>query len=206
MRCAVVGAGIIGLAIARELQACGAEVVVLKRTGIGAGASGVQPGGVRQQWGTRVACRLARESVAFWRQADEQLSSRVPLTLRRGGYLFVARSDATLARLTENVRVQNEEGIPSIVVTPGGAAELVPGLREDTIAGGAWCGEDGYFDRPQAVVEAFANGLEIRHDEVRSIRRDGAGWAVDGSCFDAVVVAAGSNLDRCSRRSGSICL
>src|SRR5690242_7444236 len=109
MRCAIVGAGIVGLAIARELRARGADVVVLDRSGVGSGASGVQPGGVRQQWGTHVACRLARESVTFWRQADERLSSRVPLTLRRGGYLFVARTDATLARLTENVRVQNEE-------------------------------------------------------------------------------------------------
>ena len=191
MRCAVVGAGIVGLAVARELQARGAEVVVLERSAVGAGASGVQPGGVRQQWGTRVACRLARESVAFWRQADERLSSRVPLTLRRGGYLFVARSDATLAQLTENVRVQNDEGIPSLVVSAADAAELVPGLRHDTLAGGAWCGEDGYFDRPQAVVEAFAHGLEIRHVEVRSIRRDGDSWAVDGSGFDAVVVATG---------------
>ncbi|HEV8462808.1 MAG TPA: FAD-dependent oxidoreductase [Gaiellaceae bacterium] len=190
-RCAVVGAGIVGLAIARELRARGAEVVVLERSGIGAGASGVQPGGVRQQWGTPVACRLARESVSFWRTADERLTSRVPLTLRRSGYLFVARSDATLARLAENVRVQNEEGIPSIVVSPRQAAELVPGLRDDAIAGGAWCAEDGYFDRPQAVVEAFADGLEIRHEEVRSVRRDGDGWTVAGSGFDAVVVAAG---------------
>jgi sarcosine oxidase subunit beta len=190
-RCAVVGAGIIGLAVARELRERGAEAVVLERSGVGAGASGVQPGGVRQQWGTPVACRLARESVAFWRQAGERLGSRVPLRLERGGYLFVARSESTLARLAQNVRVQNEEGIPSVVVSPEEAAELVPGLRDETIAGGAWCGEDGYFDRPQAVVEAFARGLEIRHEEVRSIRRDGAGWIVNGTGFDALVVAAG---------------
>ena len=49
---AVVGAGVIGLAIARELSRRGASVAVFERTGVGAGASGVQPGGVRQQWGT----------------------------------------------------------------------------------------------------------------------------------------------------------
>jgi sarcosine oxidase subunit beta len=182
-RCAVVGAGITGLAIARELQARGHEVVVLERTGVGAGASGVQPGGVRQQWGTRIACRLARESVAFWREAGERLKPRVPLELRRGGYLFVAQSESSLARLAANVALQNDEGIPSRMVSAGEAAELVPGLRADTIAGGSWCGEDGYFDRPQSVVQAFAEGLDVRHEHVRSLEE------VDA---DVLVVAAGT--------------
>ncbi|HEY0415528.1 MAG TPA: FAD-dependent oxidoreductase [Gaiellaceae bacterium] len=183
MRCVVVGAGVVGLAIARELHGRGLDVVVLERTGIGAGASGVQPGGVRQQWGTRVACRLAAESVAFWREAAERLESRVPLVLRRGGYLFVAHSARTVEQLAANVRLQNEEGIPSRIVSPDEAATLVPDLRGEAIAGGAWCGEDGYFDRPQAVVEAFAAGLDVRRDEVASLSMLDA---------DAIVVAAGA--------------
>ena len=181
-RCAVVGAGIVGLAISRELQARGFDVVVYERSGIGAGASGVQPGGVRQQWGTRVACRLARESVAFWRDIDVRLKPRVPLELRRGGYLFVAQSEAALARLAANVELQNEEGIPSRIVSAAEAAELVPGLRPDTLAGGSWCGEDGYFDRPQSVVQAFAEGLDVRRQDVR---------ALDELDADVVIVAAG---------------
>src|SRR3981081_4352390 len=106
---AVVGAGVIGLAIARELQNRGTRVAVFERSGIGAGASGVQPGGVRQQWGTPVACRLARESAAFYAEADELLESPVPLGFRACGYLFVAHTDATLGRLATNVAVQNAE-------------------------------------------------------------------------------------------------
>jgi sarcosine oxidase subunit beta len=179
---AVIGAGVTGLAIARELMQRGITVAVFEREGVGAGASGVQPGGVRQQWGTRVACRLARESIEFWREADESLEPRVPLRLRRGGYLFIAQTDETLARLAANVQLQNEEGVPSRIVGADEAAELVPGLQVDHIAGGAWCGEDGYFDRPQAVVEAFAHGLEIRHEEIKGIADVNA---------DVVVVAAG---------------
>lgn len=188
---AIVGAGVVGLAVARELAGRGHAVTVLERTGIAAGASGVQPGGVRQQWGTRVACRLARESVEFWRDADARLESRVPLTLRRSGYLFVAQSAGTLERLAANVELQQQEGIPSRVVDAEEAAELVPGLDASGIAGGAWCGEDGYFDRPQSVVEAFAVGLDVRRAEVETIRRDGDGWALGPLHADAVVVAAG---------------
>jgi glycine/D-amino acid oxidase-like deaminating enzyme len=195
---AIVGAGVVGLAVARELRARGATVAVLERDSVGAGASGVQPGGVRQQWGTRVACRLARESVAFWREADVRLSSRVPLTLRSGGYIFVAQSHETLARLAANVELQNDEGVPSRIVTPDDAAELVPGLDADGIVGGAWCGEDGYFDRPQAVVEAFADGADIRHARVDAIRRDGDRWRLvlerhEALRAEAVVVAAGAD-------------
>jgi sarcosine oxidase subunit beta len=166
---AVVGAGVVGLAVARELQRRGARVAVFERSGIGAGASGVQPGGVRQQWGTRIACRLVRESAAFYARADELLEPRVPLGFRRCGYLFVAHSAAALERLRANVAVQNAEGIPSRVVSPAEAAELVPGLETATLAGGAWCAEDGYFDRPQGVVEAFAQGLDIRIGAVESV-------------------------------------
>ena len=49
---AVVGAGVTGLSVALALQERGHEVVVLERSGIASGQSGVQPGGVRQQWGT----------------------------------------------------------------------------------------------------------------------------------------------------------
>ncbi|MGZ4290212.1 MAG: NAD(P)/FAD-dependent oxidoreductase [Gaiellaceae bacterium] len=181
---AVIGAGVIGLAIARELSTRGARVAVFERRGIGAGASGVQPGGVRQQWGTSVACRLARESAAFYAEADERLDPPVPLGFRACGYLFVAHKESTLARLAENVGVQNAEGVPSRLVSPGEAADLVPGLCVDRLAGGAWCAEDGYFDRPQSVVEAFGRGLDIRIGEIGSL---------EPPLADAVVVAAAAD-------------
>jgi sarcosine oxidase subunit beta len=181
---AVVGAGVVGLAIARELSRRGARVAVFERSGIGAGASGVQPGGVRQQWGTHIACRLARESAAFYARADERLEPPVPLGFRPCGYLFLAHSEETLARLAANVAVQNEAGVPSRIVSPEEATELVPELRAETILGAAWCADDGYFDRPQGVVEAFARGLEIRLEQVRSPEELEA---------DAIVVAAGAD-------------
>jgi sarcosine oxidase subunit beta len=180
----VVGAGVVGLSIAFELAERGASVTVHERSGIGAGASGVQPGGVRRQWGTRVNCLLADESLRFYVDARERLGMRVDPAFRACGYLFLAHSDAALARLRGNVELQNELGIPSRVVSAAEAEELVPGLDGAAAAGGAWCAEDGYFDRPQAIVEALGARVDVRIREVLAL-------TADELRADAVVVAAG---------------
>ncbi len=192
----VVGAGIIGLAIARELGQAGVAAAVLERQGIGAGASGVQPGGVRRQWGTAVNCRLASESFAFWQGSEERLGARVPFGFRECGYLFTAHSQDALDRLAASVQLQRDEGVPSRIVSAAEAAELVPGLDPSTLAGAAWCATDGYFDRPQSVVEAFAEGVRVDSAKVVRLEADGAGWVAvlhDGERRggDAIVVAAG---------------
>jgi sarcosine oxidase subunit beta len=188
---AVIGAGVVGLAIAHELESRGLAVCVLERTGIGAGASGVQPGGVRQQWATSVNCRLARESAAFYADASERLRSETPFRLDRCGYLFVAHRQAELERLAENVRIQVAEGVPSRLVTPAEVADLVPGIDVSEVVGGAWCGDDGYIDRPQTVLAALARGLDVRIEEVRGIATRGSGWEAGSVFASAVVVAAG---------------
>lgn len=201
---AVIGAGIVGLAVAHELKSRGLSVCVFERTGIGAGASGVQPGGVRQQWATSVNCRLARESVAFYADASERLGSEVPFRLDRCGYLFVADSPAELERLGENVRIQVAEGVRSRLVTPQEIADLVPGIEVSEVAGGAWCGDDGYIDRPQSVLPAFARGLDVRIEEVRQIATRGSVWQVGSVFAPVVVVAAGLETADLLRQLGIV--
>jgi sarcosine oxidase, subunit beta len=159
----------------------------VERSGVGAGASGVQPGGVRQQWGTRVNCVLARESVAFWGDVQERLRMRVDPGFRACGYLFLAHSEETLARLRANVALQNELGVPSRILSPAEAADAVPGLVVSSVVGGSWCAEDGYFDRPQAIVEAFGALAEVQ------IRRVAALSELEA---DVIVVAAGVDTPR----------
>ena len=201
---AIVGAGITGLAIAFHLAEREAgRIVVYEKAGIGAGASGVQPGGVRQQWGTRVNCLMARDSLAFYRELRERLDARVDPRFRPCGYLFLADRQSTLARLRSEVELQKGLGIPSRLVTPAETAEIVPGLRSEATLGGSFCGEDGYFDRPQAVVEAFAEaaqrrGVAVERAEVVALEPARGGWTArfgDGTAAEAGAVVVAASTD-----------
>ena len=198
----IVGAGITGLSIAVHLAALGVrEITVLERTGIGAEASGVQPGGVRQQWSSPVNCLLARESLGYFQHLGEHLHTSVSPTFTACGYLFLAHSSERLERLAADVEVQNHNGVPSRIVDGAEAAALVPDLQVETVTGAAWCEEDGYFDRPQAVVAAFAEaaereGARIVHAEATALVREDDGWSItlaDGRTARAgrVVLATG---------------
>jgi sarcosine oxidase subunit beta len=195
MSVSVVGAGISGLSIALQLlERDLGPVTLYERTGIGSGASGIQPGGMRQQWGTRANCLMAKESFAFYRELGERFTEC--------GYLFLADEAETLVQLEGGLAVQHELDIPSQLLTPAEASEVVPGLDAGGALGAVWCAEDGYFDRPQAVVEAFAREVAARGGRVelagvRAIVRDGAGWRLElisgvSVASDAVVVAAGA--------------
>jgi sarcosine oxidase subunit beta len=197
----VVGAGITGLSVALQLAEAGLEPLVVERAGVAGGASGVQPGGVRQQWSTPLNCRLARESAEFFSDLPARLDSRLPLGFSQCGYAFLAHTEERLGQLAEAVAVQNAAGVRSSLLSPDEAAAFVPGLATEGLAGASWCGEDGYFDRPQTVVEAFAQaawkrGARLLVADALSIAPDGEGWSVtlrDGSSILAgqLVIAAG---------------
>src|SRR6476646_1938645 len=160
---AVIGAGITGLSIAFNLARRGVgEVVVFDKAGIGAGASGIQPGGVRRQWGTRLNCVLSSESFGFYARLGDELEGADAPVLERCGYLFVAQLEATLERMRRDVELQQSLGIPSEILPPGRLAEVVPGFNADCAVGAAYCRDDAYFDRPQGVVELFAQAARAK--------------------------------------------
>jgi sarcosine oxidase subunit beta len=208
----VIGAGITGLSVALHLAEAGVKPLVVERSGVSAGASGVQPGGVRQQWSTPLNCRLARESALFFADLPARLDSTLPLEFARCGYAFLAHSEDRLTQLSDAVSVQNAAGIPSRLLSPGEAEVTIPGLVTDGLAGASWCDDDGYFDRPQSVVEAFAQaawarGAELLIADIVSIAPDGDGWALtlrDGSSILAgrLVLAAGCDTTPLAATAG----
>ena len=180
-------------------SAASAPSSVLERTGVNAGASGVQPGGVRRQWSTREHCLLAHESYEYYRDLGAHIEAPAKPPARPCGYLFVAHSAAKREELAANVELQNASASPPSV-EPARVAEIVPGLDPSSLTGAAWCATDGYFDQPQAVVEAFAEaarqaGAELEIAEVVELLPDDGRWRVrlaDGELEARhVVLAAG---------------
>jgi sarcosine oxidase, subunit beta len=155
-RVVIAGAGAIGASIAYHLALRGAtEVVLCDIAGVAAGSTGKAMGGVRQQFSTEAEVRLAQASIRFFEELGPPLFDQV-------GYLFLATTEAGLARLERRRELQSDLGVPVESVD----ASVVPGLRVDDVLGATVCYEDGVAD-PVAVAthlvdEAVTGGVELR--------------------------------------------
>jgi sarcosine oxidase, subunit beta len=138
----VIGAGVMGLSIAYNLAARGVrDIVVLERGYLAEGASGRNGGGVRQQWSTELNVRLMQQSVELCRRFAQELG--VNVWFRQGGYLFLARTPAEVARLERNTSMQARLGLPTRMLAPSGAQEIVPELNLDGILAASFNPSDG---------------------------------------------------------------
>ena len=161
---AIVGGGVVGLAIAYNLARRGLEdVVVIERGYLAEGASGRNGGGVRQQWSTELNIRLMQESVELCRRFAVDLG--VNVWFRQGGYLFLARTAQEVARLEKNIAIQNRCGVPTRMLEPDKAHDIVPELDLTGIIAASYNPTDGIlFPWPFLwgyARQAAAHGVRI---------------------------------------------
>lgn len=139
---AIVGGGIMGLALAYELAMQGiTNVVVLEASHLASGASGRNGGGVRQQWSSAMNIQLMQESVALCRSFASRM--RTNIWMRQGGYLFLTTTRTRLARMEKNVTIQNENGVGTKMISAKEAAAIVPELNTEGIVGACYNSTDG---------------------------------------------------------------
>ena len=140
----IVGAGVMGLAIAYNLATRGGRrIVVLDEHYLAWGASGRNGGGVRQQWSTEMNVRLMQESTELCAHFAEEMGINV--WMRRGGYLFLARTKAAADRLERNVALQNRCDLPTRMIPLEEARDLVPELETGPGASGGAAGDANGF-------------------------------------------------------------
>lgn len=209
---AIIGGGVIGCAIAYHLAQSGVtRGVVFERKHVASGATGICPGGIRQQFEGEAECRLARRSMRFFERVNEILEPETPFFLERSGYLFLAESETLLSRFRRNVALQNRLGIPSRVVTPSEIADIVPDLVRDGILGGSFCAEDGFLEDCDGFTHlllrrARDKGFLLALEEVISLAPEGRVWRVDTTVeswlVGKVVVAAGIDSPSLAKGTG----
>ena len=114
---AIVGAGIMGLAVAYNLAKTHGitNTVVVDKSYLCGGASGRNGGGVRAQFSSEENIRLMQESIRICRDFAREL--RINVWFRQGGYLFIVRSEERRRRsdgdgTTTGERRGDERGRP----------------------------------------------------------------------------------------------
>jgi sarcosine oxidase subunit beta len=138
----IIGGGVMGLSIAYQLAKRGLDdVVVIERGYLAEGASGRNGGGVRAQWSTEINIRLMQESVELCKRFAVDLG--VNVWFRQGGYLFLARNAKEVARLEKNIALQNRCGVPTRMLSPEGAQDIVPEIDLNGIVGASYNPSDG---------------------------------------------------------------
>jgi sarcosine oxidase subunit beta len=207
---AIIGAGVMGLALAYNLALLGQRrVVVLDAHYLAWGASGRNGGGVRQQWSTEMNIRLMQESVELCAGFARELGINV--WMRRGGYLFLARTAASRARMERNVALQNECDVPTRLISPAEAQRLVPELDVEGFQAACYNATDGIVF-PWPFVWGYARAAAKRGvaihtgTPVEAIENDDAGFRVrtlKGTLRAArVVCAAGAWSPEVARLAG----
>jgi sarcosine oxidase subunit beta len=160
---AVVGGGVIGLSVARELRLAGVDrVVVLEReASVGQGSSSRANGGVRAQFTTRANIEFSAWSIAELERLDAETGL---LGFHQTGYLLLCGTEAGEQGLAAAFELQRSLGVEVRWLTPAQALELVPFLRPEGLRAATFHGRDGFLD-PHGVVTAMraeAEGLAAR--------------------------------------------
>jgi glycine/D-amino acid oxidase-like deaminating enzyme len=143
---AIVGAGVMGLALAYNLAGStrgsgGKRIVVVDGHYLAWGASGRNGGGVRQQWSTEMNVRLMQESMEICAHFAKKM--RINVWMRRGGYLFLACTEAAARRLERNVAVQARCGLETQMIALEEARALVPELASERFVAACYNPSDG---------------------------------------------------------------
>ena len=195
---AVVGGGLMGLAIAHRLSRSGAAVVLLDQHDLGQHQSGRNWGFARQQGRSPAELPLMRMANTLWRSLSEELESDTGWVM--GGNLAVFDSENQENDYRRWLEIGQAAGVESQYLSPEGVLSLIPAWQRPC-RGALFAATDGQAD-PETVVGAYTEACKregvtvLPRERVTSLVREGdtiKGVRTENGYIRAgqVVVAAG---------------
>jgi sarcosine oxidase subunit beta len=209
--CVIVGGGVMGCSLAYHLAVLGMKPVILEKGQLGQGSTAKCAGGVRQQFGTEVNCRLGKLSIEMMKRFEAEVG--VSADLRQIGYLILASGDQEAKQFASNVDLQHQWGIDDVeFLSRDKIAEHCDlALNLEGITAATWCPSDGLAG-PNEITSGYANaarklGTSIFEEaEVTSIEAAGAQFAVGTAqgtvTADRVVNCAGAYARKIGAMAG----
>lgn len=204
---AIVGAGVVGLAIGWRLAEAGCRVDIFDAGKAGMGAShaaaGMLAACAEAEPGEETLLDLNRESQRLWPAfaAELEAASGLRVDLRESGTLVVALTADDAAKLRHQHAFQKKLGLPVEWLTAAEARRREPHLATQ-LAGALWCPEDHQVDNRKVAAAlkaaALKAGVTLHEDmpvtkvETASDRFRGVMVGGERHKADMIVLAAGA--------------
>ena len=146
----VIGAGVIGLACARELIRAGASVQVLEQHLPGAGQSTKTGGGIRLSHGSKINVALTQASLPFWERFETEFG--VDPRYRETGHLFVTSDDRHGAFLRSQAELHASVQVPTEILNNTEITNRWSHLHALDFAVASHCATGGYLDHHSVIL------------------------------------------------------
>ena len=208
----IIGGGVHGASLAFHLAQRGVSALVLEKKFVAAGATGRSSGLVRMHYDLRLESELVWQSFQYFRNWEDMVGGDCGFV--RTGFLRIVQQEYEDA-LRNNVRIQQDIGIPTFLVTADDVRRLAPYMVTDDFQVAAYEPESGYADPPATAASlmnaARERGAQLKTGvQVTDILTSPDGSRVlgvrtqDGTEYlaDRVVNAAGAWADRIARMVG----
>ena len=191
----VIGAGIVGAAVAEALARDGRRVAVVEPTAAGGGATAAGMGHVVVMDDSEAQFALTRYSRDLWDEMAPELPAEAEF--ERCGTLWVAADEEEMAAVRAKKQYYDARSVAAEILDSDALAKAEPNLRAG-LAGGLLVAGDSVIYAPCAaawfIAEARRRGAEmLLGASVRDVRGDGVTLDTgDRISAGAVICAAGA--------------
>jgi sarcosine oxidase subunit beta len=154
----IIGAGIVGLAIAHELARSGVKSIsILERQMLpGMGSTSSCTGGIRLQFSSEANIRFSKFGLERFTLLADELG--VDIGLNRTGYLFLITREDQIFRYSSGHNLQKSLEVETYFVDKTWIGQIAEFLNLEDVISGSYCPLEAHAD-PHSVMEAYLSAI-----------------------------------------------